>query len=142
MRRIDRDEIRELVIDVSLNSGGMTENIFYTLDYLVDEPITIIDKYLIHEYSREIACKNIENTRELAPEDREFLISYISEVPEGTLFRTDTVRHLEHVPPAELKHRYEGNVYVLTSHLTYSAAQLFARHIQKRACGGSALRRL
>lgn len=135
MRRIDRDEIRELVIDVSLNSGGMTENIFYTLDYLVDEPITIIDKYLIHEYSREIACKNIENTRELAPEDREFLISYIGEVPDGTLFRTDTVRHLEHVPPAELKHRYEGNVYVLTSHLTYSAAQLFARHIQKLGRG-------
>ena len=37
MRRIDRDNIKDLIIDVSLNCGGMTENVYYTLNYFTDK---------------------------------------------------------------------------------------------------------
>lgn len=49
MRRIDRDGIGRLVIDVSLNTGGMAENVFYTLDYLTDKPVDITYTYPYNE---------------------------------------------------------------------------------------------
>lgn len=39
MRKIHKDDVENLIIDVSLNSGGMVENLYKTLNYFTDEPI-------------------------------------------------------------------------------------------------------
>lgn len=142
MRKIDRQEIKDLVIDVSLNSGGMSENVYYTLDYLTDKPVDIIQKYLITDTNRKQAMMNIENSPFIAEADREYLTGYIDTLPSGTLFCTDTVRTMQHVP-GNPKHKFKGNIYILTGHQTYSAAQIFARHCQAlgipiagQHCGG------
>ncbi len=134
MKRIDRDGIRDLVIDVSLNSGGMTENVYRTLDYFTDKPVDMVHKYLITDESRKLAQTNVRLSPEILPEDREYLTGYIDTVACGTLFRTDTLRPIRYIP-GNPKHKYEGNVYVLTSHQTYSAGQIFARYCQTLGIG-------
>lgn len=134
MRRIDRDGIDRLVIDVSLNTGGMAENVFYTLDYLTDNPIDITYTYLITDECRETAKINIDRSPHLCEADREYMMHYIDSVPDGTRFRTDTVCRMRYVPQRP-KHGYDGEVYVLTSHQTYSAAQMFACYCQVLGIG-------
>lgn len=134
MRRIDRDGIDRLVIDVSLNTGGMAENVFYTLDYLTDKPVDITYTYLITDECRETAKNNVDRSPYLSEADREYMMHYIDSVPDGTRFRTDTVRRMRYLPQRP-KHAYDGEVYVLTSHQTYSAAQMFARYCQVLGIG-------
>ena len=134
MRRIARDGIENLVIDVSLNTGGMTENVYYTLSYLTGKPIDIAYVYRIDDDCREHARTVLENSRYLKEEDRTYLSGYIDTVAAGTRFRTDTIRRMQYVPHRP-KHRYEGNVYILSSHQTYSAAQMFVRYCQLLGIG-------
>ena len=134
MRRIDRDGIDRLVIDVSLNTGGMAENVFYTLDYLTDKPVDITYTYLITDECRETAKNNVDRSPYLSEADREYMMHYIDSVPDGTRFRTDTVRRMRYLPQRPT-HGYDGEVYVLTSHQTYSAAQMFARYCQVLGIG-------
>ena len=134
MRRIGRDGIDRLVIDVSLNTGGMAENVFYTLDYLTDKPVDITYTYLITDECRETAKNNVDRSPYLSEADREYMMHYIDSVPDGIRFRTDTVRRMRYLPQRPT-HGYDGEVYVLTSHQTYSAAQMFARYCQVLGVG-------
>lgn len=134
MKRIDRDGIRNLIVDVSLNSGGMTENVYRTLDYFTDKPVDIVHKYLITDDNRELAQTNVSRSPYIPEADRNYLTGYIDTVACGTLFRTDTLRPIRYIP-GNPKHKYEGNVYVLTSHQTYSAGQMFARYCQTLGIG-------
>jgi C-terminal processing protease CtpA/Prc len=134
MRRIERDDIENLVIDIRLNGGGMLENVYYTLDYLTDKPADIISTYMINDASREKVQTVISNSTHMAEADREYLIKYIDSVPSGTRFRTDTVKQMQYIPQKP-KHNYDGNVYILTSNATYSAAQIFARYCQALSIG-------
>lgn len=134
MRRIDRDGIEHLVIDIGLNGGGMAENIYYTLDYLTDRPVPITATYMITDQTRDKVTTVIGNSPYIAERDREYLTDYIDSVPSGTRFRTDTVKRMHYIP-RKPKHSYDGHVYVLTSHRTYSAAQTFARYCQVLGIG-------
>ena len=127
MRRIDRDNIKDLIIDVSLNGGGMTENVYYTLNYFTDKPIDINAKYRVIDEGREKLQMNIERSPHIKESDRERLIEYIGTLKDGTVFCTDTV--------CDLQHGFRGNVYVLTGPLTYSASQMFARYCQTLGIG-------
>ena len=134
MRRIDRDDIKDLIIDVSLNCGGMTENVYYTLNYFTDKPIDINAKYRVIDEGREKLQTNIERSPHIKESDRERLIEYIGTLKDGTVFCTDTVCDLQYVPDHP-KHGFRGNVYVLTGPLTYSASQMFARYCQVLGVG-------
>lgn len=134
MRRIDRDDIKDLIIDVSLNCGGMTENVYYTLNYFTDKPIDINAKYRVIDEGREKLQTNIERSPHIKESDRERLIEYIGTLKDGTVFCTDTVCDLQYVPDHP-KHGFRGNVYVLTGPLTYSASQMFARYCQTLGIG-------
>lgn len=137
MRRINRDGIDNLVIDVSRNAGGMAENVYYTLDYLTDRPIDIAYTYRITDACRENALTVLERSPFLAEADRQYLTGYIDTVASGSRFRTDTIRPMQYVPQPS-KHRYTGNVYVLTSHQTYSAAEMFVLYCQQLGLGAIA----
>ena len=129
IKKITNDGIENLIIDLTFNGGGMADNIYYTLDYLTDKTIRLIYKYSITDESREIAKTVISNESFLKEEDREFLINYIDSVPAGSKFRTDTIRTIEYVPQKR-KYRFDGNIYILTSNYTYSAAQVFTEYCQ------------
>lgn len=134
MRRIDRDNIKDLIIDVSLNCGGMTENVYYTLNYFTDKPIDINAKYRVIDEGREKLQTNIERSPHIKESDRERLVEYIGTLKDGTVFCTDTVCDLQYIPNHP-KHGFRGNVYVLTGPLTYSASQMFARYCQTLGIG-------
>lgn len=134
MRKIDRQDVRNLVIDISTNPGGMTENIYYTLNYLTDKSIDIRQIYHVTDNNRERIKTNLSTSIELPKSDREYLVAYIDSLKEGTVFCTDTVCQLRYKPD-EVKHRYQGNIYVLTGYQTYSAAQMFARYCQTFGLG-------
>lgn len=86
MRRIDRDDIKDLIIDVSLNGGGMTENVYYTLNYFTDKPIDINAKYRVIDEGREKLQMNIERSPHIKESDRERLVEYIGTLKDGTVF--------------------------------------------------------
>ncbi|MDR0954729.1 MAG: hypothetical protein LBM20_05040 [Rikenellaceae bacterium] len=134
MRRIDRDNIEELVVDVSRNSGGMRENLYYTLNYFTDQPIDMNKVFLVTEASREKLQTNLSNSPEIEESDRERLIEYVGGVASGTRFSTDTVCNLQYLPDNP-KHGFRGKVYVLTSPITYSAGQMFAQYCQTLGIG-------
>lgn len=129
IKKITNDGIENLIIDLTFNGGGMADNIYYTLDYLTDKTIRLVYKYSITDESREIAKTVISNESFLKKEDREFLINYIDSVPAGSKFRTDTIRTIEYVPQKR-KYSFDGNIYILTSNYTYSAAQVFTEYCQ------------
>lgn len=137
MRRIDRDNIKDLIIDVSLNGGGMTDNIYYTLDYFTDRPIEMNSVYHVTDNNRELIQTNIERSETIKESDRERLVEYVGILESGTVFCTDTVCDLQYLP-SRPKHGFGGNVYVLTGHQTYSAAQMFARYCQTLGIGPTA----
>lgn len=134
MKRIHKDDIQNLIIDISLNTGGMTENIYYTLNYFTDKPIDLSYTYLITDNNRELAKTNVSRSPEIPENDREFLIEYIDTIESGSLFYTDSLRSIRYIP-TNPKYRFKGNVYVLTSNETYSAAQIFARQCRKLNIG-------
>lgn len=137
MRRIDKDQIQNLVIDISLNPGGMTENVYYTLNYLTDKTIDIRHIYHVTDNNRELMQANMTRSPELSQADREYLVGYMDSLPDGRVFCTDTVRRLQYIP-TQPKHRFNGNVYLLTGNQTYSAAQMFARYCQTLGIGQTA----
>lgn len=125
MRQIDRDGIEDLVIDVSHNGGGMTDNVYLALSYLTDEPISAYNKYYVTDNSRKIVMTNISSSSEYSEEDKERFIELAKNVEEGTVIELET-QIIANTP----KHPYKGNVYVLTSNSTYSGGQLFSRYCQ------------
>lgn len=137
MRKVRRDGITDLVIDLRKNPGGMTENVAYTLDYLTEKPVEEILKFSITDGNREKAKMVAGNMSRLEPSSRDSLIRYLDTVRSGSKFRTDSLMRLRCVKTCP-KHRYEGRVYVLTSNYTYSAAQLFAAYCRKLGIGQTA----
>jgi hypothetical protein len=134
MRRIDRNGIENLIVDVSRNSGGMTENVYYTLNYFTDKAVDMNKVYKVTDASREMIRTNISNSPEIAENDRERLIGYVGGLESGTVFSTDTLCNLKYLPDNP-KRRFKGNVYVLTSPITYSAGQMFAQYCQTLEIG-------
>lgn len=134
MRRVHRDGITNLVLDMTKNTGGMGENIYFTLDYFTDEPVMYNQIYRITDSNRDVMKRNIDNSPEIPKTARDSLMNYIDKQPSGTVFATDTVRRLSY-KPSDPKHKYSGNVYLLTGPMTYSAAQMFVQYCQKLDVG-------
>lgn len=144
MRRIDRDNIKDLIIDVSLNGGGMTDNIYYTLDYFTDRPIEMNSVYHVTDNNRELIQTNIERSETIKESDRERLVEYVGILESGTVFCTDTVCDLQYLPqPSETRFRRKCIC-------THGASDLFGSpdvcpllpDVGDRSYGRSALRRL
>jgi hypothetical protein len=134
MRRVQKDGITDLVLDLSKNTGGMGENVYFTLDYFTDKPVTHNQIYHITDLNRDLVKMNISNSREISEVDRDSLINYIDKLTSGTVFATDTVCRFSYIPSSP-KHKYDGNVYLLTGPMTYSAAQVFTQYCQKLEVG-------
>lgn len=147
MRRIARDNIDKLIIDISGNGGGMEENIYKTLNYFTDKSVDMNYCYQLTDQNRnliKIITKNFDRKiMGLSKEEHERLVQFTDSIKPNTLFCSDTLFDL-HYTPNQPKYRFRGDVYLLTSAWTYSAAQIFAQHFKAlgigttagRPCGG------
>lgn len=134
MRRIDRDGIKNLIVDLSICPGGMGENVYKTLDYFTDRPVDRTEIYRVTDNNRKIIQALLSHDFLLSKDERRRLSDWIGQQNSGTLFRTDTLFPMQYRPRPR-KHGYRGNVYVLTSHLTYSAAQILTQYFQHLGIG-------
>lgn len=140
---VHRQRIDTLVLDISMNSGGMVDNVYKTLNYFTEKSVDANCAYRVNDGNREKVKTVIRNTQYeqlfgLTPEQHQRIADYVDSIPSGSYFTTDMVYDLRFRPDPDLKHRYRGQVYLLTSSATYSAAQLFAQHFQELGIGPTA----
>lgn len=146
MRRIKRDDIKELIVDVRTNGGGMIYNIGKTLNYFSDSVsvhncmirVTNNNRKLLQEHPFISAYAK-------GKKEKERVYKAISEMKEGIVFNRDSLLKTKSTKKTKAsKYKYNGNVYLLTSNFTYSAAQMFAQDFQRfnigdvagEPCGG------
>lgn len=111
-----RDQgIRDLIIDVRYNGGGNSNVGDVLLKYIAPNPFAQYGKTLVKVTPTTIA---LTGNRYEKP--------YTRIIPE------DSSSHHEPLPEAQ---RFHGNVYLLTSHTTFSSASSFAWAFKEAGCG-------
>lgn len=139
MGRIDRHDIDTLVIDISRNGGGMTQNVYKTLNYLTDRPVDANAAYRVTDHNRGKIRTLLENRDDelfgITPEQKAHLIAAIESTPSGRFLETNDLCNYTYRPDSVLKHRFRGTLYLLTGYGTYSAAQLFAQYFRELGLG-------
>lgn len=147
MKKIYRDKVKNLIIDIRLNGGGLADNMYKTLNYFTDRPIDAAVNYTVTDENRELTKIRAKNSLGkylgVSKKQTKNLLALIDSLPSGTTFSTDTLFKVQYTP-GNPKHRYRGNVYLLTSNYTFSAAQMFAQYFKEfnigkvagRPCGG------
>lgn len=151
MAWVDRHKIDTLILDISNNPGGLTDNVYITLNYLTEKTVDANRAYRVNDGNREKIKTVIQNTPYeqlfgLSAEQTQQMESCVDSVRSGDYLTTDMVCDVRFRPNPDLKHRYRGKAYLLTSEATYSAAQLFAQYFKTlgigptvgRPCGGYA----
>ncbi|HIW11202.1 MAG TPA: hypothetical protein H9888_06885 [Candidatus Rikenella faecigallinarum] len=142
MTRIDRHDIDTLVIDISRNGGGMTQNVYQTLNYLTDRPVDANAAYRVTDHNRGKIKTLLENRDDelfgITPEQKTRLIAAVDSIPSGSFLETNNLCNYTYRPDSTLKHRFHGTLYLLTGYGTYSAAQLFAQYFRELGLGKTA----
>ncbi|MEO1250840.1 MAG: S41 family peptidase [Pseudomonadota bacterium] len=112
---IEADGVEDLIIDVRANGGGATDLSELLLFYLTDQPFSVISS---------VKARITEDNIQLVPVDG-VEVGMALDLP---LQQTVT-------PPADLANRFDGDVYVLTGKMSYSATIVFATTIQDYGLG-------
>ncbi len=110
----------------------MEKNVYHTMSYLSDQPFEAASIIRVTDRNREIAAMVSSNGLEALDVEKEKidrLKVLIDSVPSGTLLPTDSLFSLS-LPAKDMGYRYSGKIYLLTSNLTYSAAQEFAQFMK------------
>lgn len=111
-----RDQgIKDLIIDVRYNGGGNSNVGDVLLKYIAPKPFAQYGKTLVR-----ITPTTIALTRNRY------------EKPDTRIIPEDSVSSHEPLPAAQ---RFHGNVYLLTSHTTFSSASSFAWAFKEAGCG-------
>ena len=146
MRRVKRDDIKELIIDIRANAGGMGDNIAKTLSYFTDSTLHYTESARVTDSNRIFLQEHAYlSHRAKGKEEKERVYKAIGDIKDGAMFDVDSLLKIESVKiKKKHKNKYKGNVYLLTSNYTYSAAQIFAQKFQRlniglvagQPCGG------
>lgn len=113
--KINADQIDTLIIDVRENGGGANDLADELLNYLTNEPYSPISS---------VKARITEQNIQLVP---------IDGIKPGMVL--DLPFQQTRTPPATLANRFNGDVYVLTGPMTYSAAIVFATIVQDYGIG-------
>ncbi|MDL2231634.1 hypothetical protein LJB85_02715 [Porphyromonadaceae bacterium OttesenSCG-928-L07] len=142
MKKVNRDGIRHLVVDIRSNAGGYAKNVYELMSYFA--PDMVYDNrqtYKISAMSKEkdrgarIVNNSIQmihgkNNKEL----REQTVEIYKSMPEGAIFRDDTLLSMAY-SVEKPKYSYQGNVYVLTNSTSFSASTIFCNYFRKSGVG-------
>lgn len=107
--------IRDLIIDVRYNGGGNSQVGDVLLKYIAPKPFAQYGKTLVRVTPKTIA-----------------LTGNRYEKPDTHLYPESPASRHEPLPEAQ---RFAGNVYLLTSHTTFSSASSFAWAFKEAGCG-------
>ena len=106
--QIKQDNITHLIIDIRENTGGNTDTALYLASFFAKEDFRMIS-----------------NMREKLNQDNRGWFDYKGEVGEVKEYQWD-----EWESPTRSKKRFDGDVYLLISPVTYSAGIVFATTLQ------------
>lgn len=134
--RIKELEVKNLIIDVRNNHGGNGSLVNTLMNYLTDETFVSqsMSQVKTSEATRKCYTTNpvfvnaIEQARKAEENSSEFLelVDCFLEKPAGTI----TTFQKTEITPSKKENRFEGQLYVLTSKETFSAATYFAALIK------------
>ena len=140
MNSIEKLRCKHLIIDIRENPGGYLGNIFHTLNYFTADTLTLHTWYKVSKESKEVAVPVLRDTYKLVygkkkrGEQNESIQIFLN-MQEGLLFRPDTLLPLAYSPVHNMKHRFNGKLYVLSDALSYSASILFCSWIKQNGIG-------
>jgi Peptidase family S41 len=113
-----RDQkIQHLIIDLRNNPGGNTENADDILRYLIKAPV---DNFKACDGP--VKQLSFAQYIEPLPKDQRFNPKELKALPNGQYRRKGTIERLK----PDMKRRFDGQIYVLTSGFTFSAGAYFA----------------
>ena len=142
MKRVNRDEIEHLVVDIRSNPGGYANNVYVLMSYFA--PDMVYDDKSIHRISA--AAKEDERGARILDAAIKMIygksneglqkqtIDLYKSMPEGALFKEDTLMSMAY-SPEKPKYPYQGKVYVLTNSSSFSASTMFCNYFRKSGVG-------
>jgi len=140
-KTIKDNKLQNLIIDVRQNGGGNGNLISPLVDFLTDKPYITKSFSQIKASKAAVKCYTthpifinaIEQARKAEKESKEFLrlVDAILEKPPGTITNLPE----EKVIPTVNENRFSGNLYVLASRNTFSAATGFCATIKDNKIG-------
>jgi len=138
---IKEEKIENLIIDIRENGGGNADLVSILVDYLTDKPYITTSSSQMKTSDITKKCYTThpifinawEQARKAEGDSEGFqeVLKSIFEKPSGTL--TDFPK--KEVIPTSNENRFGGNLYVLTSHPTFSAATGFSVIIKDNKIG-------
>ena len=142
MKRVNRDEIEHLVVDLRSNPGGYSKNIYELMSYFA--PDMVYDDNSTYRISaaakeNEIGARILESALKTIygksnKELQRQTVDIYKSMPEGALFKEDTLMSMAY-SPEKPKYPYQGKVYVLTNSTSFSASMLFCNYFRKSGAG-------
>lgn len=142
MKRVRRDGISHLVVDLRGNAGGYTKNAYTLMSYFAPDMV-YDDKttYKVSEAAKigDRGARILESSIEMVHgKNNESLrrqtVELYKSMPAGTIFREDTLMSMAYRAPRP-RHPYRGKVYVLTNATTFSASIIFCNYFRKSGVG-------
>lgn len=140
-RDIKQDEINNLIIDVRANHGGNGNIVPTLVDFLTNKPYITGGESVVKTSVATKKCYTthpifvnaIEQARKAEDNSSDFieLVNCFLEKPAGTITTFPEKRKA----PTENENRFHGNLYVLTSHETFSSGTLFSAIIKDNDIG-------
>jgi hypothetical protein len=141
-REIESQGINNLIIDIRKNSGGNSSFIVPLMDYLTDKPYYQLSKSEVKTSEAAKLCfttnpifiNAIKQARkaEKDSEKIDLLEDCYLNKPFGTL---TAIKQNEEIPTKDKEYRFRGQLYLLTSNSTFSAATGFASVIKDYSIG-------
>lgn len=118
---ISRKGAKNLIIDIRKNGGGNSELGDYLLSYLTKKKYRQFDAAIMNCTAKD---SYVEMLKEAYPHMIDSLNRFLEKqiTKQGNMY----VMNIEYAEQREQKNFFEGNIYLLTSHSTYSSAAAFA----------------
>ncbi|MDR0560360.1 MAG: hypothetical protein LBG92_09310 [Prevotellaceae bacterium] len=130
MKQIQCDGIRHLIIDLRDNPGGYLYNVYELLAFFTDEKFVASEIYKTTEQSKAEAAKLLKQSyKKLYGKKHSDVLRSMEifhSMPDGSIFRSDTVLPMYYNCLKPVKYRYDGKTYLLTSGMSYSASVMCA----------------
>jgi C-terminal processing protease CtpA/Prc len=141
-KEIESQGINNLIIDIRKNSGGNSNFIVPLMDYLTDKPYYQVSKSEVKTSEAAMKCfttnpifiNAIKQARKAEKESKKIdtLVDCYLNKPNGTL---TSIEQTEEIPTKDKGNRFSGQLFVLTSQSTFSAATGFASLIKDYSLG-------